>query len=176
MDETPIDGYPPVSVACTVTAHASAAEDYDRNAAAGFHDVPPGPIAEFVASLAEGGGERGTRAMRAIAEDDQYGPIHLVRLVAAAEVAARKYGGGLLAGETGAARAAQLIAGDVSPEGFPDLVAALRSEGLHAATEVARAMTPAQRLGVLDPLLHYVYRFFTAALLGPEASFARKRR
>jgi hypothetical protein len=171
MDETPWAEYPPASVECTITARASDAHDYDRKATIGFRDVPPGPIAEFVASVAEGIGERGIRAMRAIAEDNEYGPIHLVRLVCSAEVAARVVGGGLLAGETHSARTAQRITGSVSPEGLPDLVAALRSEGLHAATEVARAMTVEQRVEVLDALSHYVCRFFTTALHGPELEF-----
>ncbi len=169
MDET--TEHAPVSVECTITARASDAHDYDRNAAVGFKDVPPGPIAEFVASVAEGIGERGTRAMQAIAEDDEYGPIHLVRLVCAAEMAARTSGGGLLAGEMHGARVAQFITGGGSPEGLPDLVAALRSEGLHAATEVARAMSVEHRVGVLDALSHYVCRFFSEALGDPVSAF-----
>jgi hypothetical protein len=171
MDETPWAEYPPASVECTITARASDAHDYDRNAAVGFKDIPPGPIAEFVASVAEGIGERGIRAMRAIAEDNEYGPIHLVRLVCSAEVAARVAGGGLLAGETDSARTAQSITGSVSSEGLPDLVAALRSEGLHAATEVAKAMTVEQRVEVLDALSHYVCRFFSEALGDPVSAF-----
>ncbi len=110
--------------------------------------------------------------MQAIAEDEEYGPIHLVRLVCVAEVAARTFGSpGLLAGETHAARIGQFITGSVSPAGLPDLVAVLRGEGLHAATEVARAMTVEQRVGVLDALSHYVCRFFTEALWDPVSAF-----
>jgi hypothetical protein len=151
---------------------ASDAHDYDRNAAVGYRDVPPGPIAEFVASVAEGIGERGGRAMQAIAKDDEYGPIHLVRLVCAAEVAARTFGSpGLLSGETHGAQIGQFITGNVSREGLPGLVAALRSEGLHAATDLARAMTVGERVGVLDALSHYVCRFYTEALSDPVHAF-----
>lgn len=83
MNETPGTAYPPALVECTITAHPSDAHDYNRNAGSGSDDVPPGPIAEFVASVVEGLGERGVRAMRTIAEDDEYGPIHLVHLVCA---------------------------------------------------------------------------------------------
>jgi hypothetical protein len=73
----------------------------------------PGPQRPAVRGI----GERGARAMQAIAEDDEYGPIHLVRLVCAAEVAARTFGSpGLLAGETHGAQIGQFITGSVSPE------------------------------------------------------------
>jgi hypothetical protein len=172
MDEAPYIEYPPVSVECTITAKASDAHDYDQNAAIAYRDVPPGPIAEFVASVAEGIGERGVRAMRAIAEDEQYGPIHLVRLVCAAELAARTFGSaGLLAGEMHGAQMGQFITEDVSPEGLPDLLAVLRSEGLHAATDAARTMTGEQRIGVLDALSHYVCSFTREALWDPVDGF-----
>jgi hypothetical protein len=176
MDETSWTTYPPTSVECTITARASDEHDYDREAVVGFQDVPPGPIAEFVASVAEGIGERGLRTIQVIAEDDRYGPIHLVRLVCAAEIAARTFGGGLLTGETHGARIAQRITGNVSPEGLPDLVATLRSEGLHAATDVARAMTTEQRVAVLDALSYYVCRFFTEALHDPVSAFISDKR
>jgi hypothetical protein len=119
-DETSGTEYPPVSVECTITARASAAENYHRNAPPGWRSVPPGPIAEFVAAVIEGLGERGVRAMRAIAEDEQYGPIHLVRLVCAAKLAARTFGSaGLLDGKMHGARIGQLITGDVSRKDFP---------------------------------------------------------
>jgi hypothetical protein len=50
-------------------------------------------------------------------------------------------------------------------------VAVLRSEGLHATTDVARAMTVEQRLGVLDALSHYVCTFTREALWDPEQPF-----
>ncbi len=166
------DEYPDASVECTITARGSDAHDYDRNAVIGYRDVPPGPIAEFVASVAQGIGERGARAMQAIAEDDEYGPIHLVRLVCAAEVAARTFGSpGLLAGETHGAQIGQFITWSVSPEGLPGLVAVLRSEELHAATDVAGALTVEERVGVLDALSHYVCRFYSEALSDPVFAF-----
>lgn len=174
-NEKPWVEYEPAVAECTIVAHPSDAHDYDENADIGFRDVPAGAIAEFVASIPEGIGERGLRAMQAIANDEMHGPLHLVRLVCSAEVAARSVGGGLLAGDNHSARTAQLITRGVSPVGLPDLVAALRSEGLHAATEVARAMTPQQRMGVLDALSNYVCRFFTAALHGPELLFEADR-
>jgi hypothetical protein len=150
----------------------SDAHDYDRNAAVGYRDVPPGPIAEFVASVAQGMGERGLSAMRAIAEDDEYGPIHLVRLVCAAEIAAHAFGSpGLLAGETHGAQTSQVITGIVSPEGLPGLLAVLRSEGLHATTAAARALTVEERFGVLDALSYYVCRFYSEALTDPVYTF-----
>lgn len=78
---------------------------------------------------------------------------------------------GLLDGETRGARIGQFITGDVSPEALPDLVAVLRSEGLHAATDAARAMTVEQRAGVFDALSHYVCTFTREAL--HEASRVR---
>jgi hypothetical protein len=170
-EEKPWVEHEPASVMCTITADPSDAHDYDEHADIGFRDVPADAVAEFVASIPEGIGERGLRAMHAIADDETHGPLHLVRLVCSAEVAARAVGGGLLAGESRSARVAQLITHDVSPAGLHDLVTALRSEGLHAATEVARAMTPQERVSVLDALSNYVGRFFTAALHGPELFF-----
>jgi len=50
-------------------------------------------------------------------------------------------------------------------------VAVLRSEGLHAATDVARALTVEKRVGALDALSHYVCRFYSEALSDPVFAF-----
>ena len=50
-------------------------------------------------------------------------------------------------------------------------MAVLRSEGLHAATDVARALTVEERVGVLDALSHYVCRFYSEALSDPVFAF-----
>jgi hypothetical protein len=172
MDETPYVEYPDASVECSVTAEAGDESDYDRMARPGWRTVPADLIAEFIAALVAGPGERRANAMQAIAEDEQYGPVHLVRLVCAAELTARAFGSaGLLGGETHGARIGQFITGDRSPEGLPDLLAALRGEGLHAATDVAKTMTVEQRLGVLDALSHYVGTFTREALSDPVHSF-----
>lgn len=172
MGDTPGTEYQPVSVECTVTARAGDASNYDRNAPPGWRTVPPGPIAEFVAAVVEGMGERGMRAVRAIAEDEQYGAIHLVRLVCAAELAAHTFGSvGLLAGDTHGALLGRFVTDYASPQGLPDLLAALRSEGLCGATDVAKQMTVEQRIGVLDALSHYVCTFTREALWDPEYTF-----
>jgi len=158
-----LDDNPPATAQCTVTVHPSDVHDYDAGAPVSFGDVPAEPLAEFLAALVEGGGDRGIRAMHAIADDDQYGPIHLVRLVAAVEHTARTLGGGLLGGQSHSAQNALLITSDVSPDGLPGLVAALRSEGLHSATETARNMSSEDRMGVLDAISHYAFAFWFAA-------------
>lgn len=155
--------HPPATAQCTVTVRPADAHDYDADTPVSFGDVPGEPLAEFLAALVEGVGERGMNAMRTIADDDQHGPIHLVRLVAAVEHTARTLGGGLLGGESHSAQNALLITSDVSPDGLPGLVAALRSEGLHSATETARNMSSEDRMGVLDAISHYAFAFWFAA-------------
>lgn len=73
MADKPWTEYPSVSIACTIAADPSDAHDYDPAAPIGYRDVPAAPIAEFVASVAEGIGDRGIQAMRVIADDDQWG-------------------------------------------------------------------------------------------------------
>lgn len=158
-----LDDNPAATARCTVTVHPPDAHDYDEGAPVRFGDVPSEPLAEFLAAQVEGHGDRGARAMRALAYDDQYGPIHLVRLVAAVEHTARTLGGGLLSGESHSAQSALLITSAVASDGVSGLVAALRSEGLHSATAVARAMSAEARLGVLDALCQYIFTFWFAA-------------
>ncbi len=130
MARDDLDDNPPATAQCTVTVHPSDAHDYDAGAPVSFGDVPAEPLAEFLAALVEGVGDRGMRAMRAIADDDQYGPIHLVRLVAAVEHTARTLGGGLLGGGSHSAQSALLITSSVSPDGLPDLDDRFREDGV----------------------------------------------
>lgn len=117
----------------------------------GMYDVDPTPLARLLnASLTQG--EDLLACMRQIADDDRDGPIHLVRLLAACDYAARKTGGTLTGpgGDNVSRMLTMTIAG-----GLPALAQTLREGGHAAATQAARAMDPETRYGVLDALLSY---------------------
>lgn len=131
----------------------------------GSNTVTGEPVAEYIAAALEGCGQRGIDAMRALANDDTNGPIHLVRLVIAAEHVAQQFGGTLVSSSTTAAQKNQLVASAV-PGGsnLYGLVAELRNgASLTRLTDLVAQMDHEQRCGVLDTLLSYVFAFMFAA-------------
>ena len=121
-----------------------------------LYDVDPAPIARLLAvalKLVDGDLRQ---CMRRIAEDERDGPIHIVHLAAACEYAAMQTGGGLPrpGGPTGSP-ASRAIVMTVSPDALPAIVAALREDGLAAATAIARALDVHERTNILDVLLRY---------------------
>jgi hypothetical protein len=124
-----------------------------------MYDVDPTPLAAFVAA-AIGLRDDLLDCMKSIAEDDQDGPIHLVHLVAACDLAARDVGGSLptatsFPGLFGSGPGGMLTA-QISPKVLPNIVQVLRREGLAAATVFARQCTRRERYRALDVLVHYV--------------------
>jgi hypothetical protein len=109
--------------------------------------------------------------MKAIAEDDQDGPIHLVHLLAACQMAAEDVGGSLpFDGSIPAifkTKSGFIVAG-VSPVVFPNLVRTLRNEGIASATNLARTYTRRERFRALDVLVHYVAAPTTNLQIGIE--------
>lgn len=131
----------------------------------GSNTVTGEPVAEYIAAALEGCGQRGLGAMRAIANDDTNGPIHLVRLVIAAEHVAQQFGGTLVSSSTAAAQKTQMMASAV-PGGsnLYGLVAELNDgASLPQLTDLVAQMDHEQRHGVLDTLLSYVFAFMFAA-------------
>lgn len=85
----------------------------------------------------------------ALAEDEVDGPVHLVRLVAAMDLAARRTGGSL-ASVTDTAEVTRVCGGALH-----HLVELLHGSGLRAATEAARGIGGPSRLAVLRALRPY---------------------
>jgi hypothetical protein len=119
-------------------------------------DVDPAPLARMIAALLRIGPGKVTDHMRQIADDNRDGPIHLVHLLAACEYAARETGGGMPGPDAPTGnQSTRLMTAEVSGDGIPRLMAALREGGLAAATAVAREMKPESRYAVLDSLVDY---------------------
>lgn len=144
------------------------------------YDLDPAPLDRLLAAAILTGHVDG-KHMHAIADDDRDGPIHIVHLMAACEVAAREVGGGL----PGAERitfdlprnASELIAAEVGGDAFGVLVSELRESGFASATRLARALSPEQRFAILDPLLHYALAPLTdcGSISSKVRCFGRRR-
>lgn len=135
-----------------------------------FYRVDPTPLADFVAAAI---GLRGDllECMKTIAEDDQDGPIHLVHLLAACQMAAEDVGGSLpFDGSIPAIfkQKSGFIVASVSPVVFPNLVWTLRNEGIASATNLARTYTRRELFRALDVLVHYVAAPTTNLQIGVE--------
>lgn len=120
--------------------------------------VDPAPLASLVAAVI-GLRDDLHECMKAIAEDDKNGPIHLIHLLAACEFAARDVGGGLPSDGSipgSLTTHGGFITASVSPYVLPSLVRALRKDGLAAATNLARKYSRRERFRALDVLVHFV--------------------
>lgn len=123
-----------------------------------YYEVDPAPLASLVAAVI-GLRDDLHECMKAIAEDDENGPIHLIHLLAACEYAARDVGGGLPSDGSipgSLATFGGIITATVSPQVLPSLVRALRKEGLAGATNLARKYSRRERFRALDVLVHFV--------------------
>jgi hypothetical protein len=123
--------------------------------------VDPWMLARLVAVYLGIAAGNWRECVRQVAEDDREGPIHLVRLLAACEYAARATGGHLPGTDDPddpddpVAFGFMVTEAQVTRDGLPVLAAELRRGGLPAATRAARAMEPARRARVLCELLVY---------------------
>jgi hypothetical protein len=124
-----------------------------------YYAIDPAPLAALVAAVL-GFRDDLLECMKAIAEDDQDGPIHLVRLIAACEAAASDVHGGLPTDswwfENQRVSMGEVITASVSPQVLPSLVRAMHSGGFVEATALARTYTRRDRFRALDVLVHYV--------------------
>lgn len=125
-----------------------------------YRDVDPAPLAAFVAA-AIGFRDDLLECAKVIAKDDEDGPIHLVRLIASCDLAARDVGGSLPTGTSfpeifGSGTLGGILTATISPTVLPNLVRTLKQEGLVAATTLARQCTARERYRALDVLSHYV--------------------
>jgi hypothetical protein len=123
-----------------------------------FYSVDPAPLGALVAAVI-GLRDDLLDCMKVIAEDDENGPIHLIHLLAACEFAAKDVGGGLPSAESIPGLLAThggFITASVSPYVLPNLVRALRQDGLVGATKLAREYSKRERFRALDVLVHYV--------------------
>ncbi|MEQ7127410.1 hypothetical protein ABN034_23070 [Actinopolymorpha sp. B11F2] len=130
-------------------------------------DVDPAPLARLLGvalDLCDGDLQQ---HMHEIAHDDLDGPIHIVHLLAACERAARQTGGSLPgSGWPYGSGVSRFLAVEVSGGALSGLVDELHAGGLAAATKAVRALTPSERVGVLDPLLHYWLAPITGLQIG----------
>ncbi len=120
--------------------------------------VDPAPLASLVAAVI-GLRDDLHECMKAIAEDDENGPIHLIHLLAACEFSAQDVRGGLPSdGSIPASLTTHggIITATVSPYVLPSLVRALRKEGFVGATNLARSYSRRERFRALDVLVHFV--------------------
>jgi len=110
--------------------------------------VDPAPLAQLLAAWSSTSDASPTAEehARLLAENEQDGPIHLVRIVAAIESAARQTGGSL-------ARITDTAAvTDTCGGALHHLVEVLHDGGLRAATAAARSLDVHTRLLVLSAL------------------------
>lgn len=115
------------------------------------YDVDPAPLARLIATDLQIIDGDASGAVRAVAEDDRDGPIHIAHLIAACEFTARQVDGHMPG--AGAGPGFGLLA---------DLGRSLRDGGLPGATAAAAAMDHTERARVLDALLDYCLRPITA--------------
>jgi hypothetical protein len=112
--------------------------------------------------------------MKAIAEDDQDGPIHLIHLLASCQLAAESVDGTLpfdgSAPEIFKTSSGFIVA-SVSPVVLPSLVLALRTEGIASATNLARTYSRRERFCALDALVTYVAATITGLQIGVDNSY-----
>jgi hypothetical protein len=130
--------------------------------------VDPAPLASLVAAVI-GLRDDLHECMKAIAEDDENGPIHLIHLLAACEFAARDVGGGLPSDGSipgSLTTHGGFITATVSPHVLPSLVRALRKDGLAGATNLARKYSRRERFRALDVLVYFV----AAPIIGLQIS------
>ena len=123
-----------------------------------YYAVDPAPLASLVAAVI-GLRDDLHECMKAIAEDDENGPIHLIHLLAACEHAARDVKGGLPSDGSISANLTThggIITATVSPHVLPSLVRALRKDGFAGATNLARKYSRRERFRALDVLVHFV--------------------
>jgi hypothetical protein len=111
--------------------------------------IDQAPLTRLLASWETGGAagpEAADEAARLLAEDDEDGPVHLVRVLGAIESAARRTGGSL--SHLTDTQAVTATCGGT----LHHLVEVLHAGGLRAATSAARALDARSRYLVLTAL------------------------
>ncbi|MGW7517939.1 hypothetical protein ACWGJ2_20370 [Streptomyces sp. NPDC054796] len=109
--------------------------------------IDPAPLTRLLAAWSGTGTEEAAaQTARELAEDDRDGPIHLVRVLAALDVAARRTGGSL-AHLTDTPAVTAICGGTLH-----HLVEVLHSGGLQAATTAARDLDAQARFLALTAL------------------------
>lgn len=119
-----------------------------------IYDVDPAPLARLV-GVALGiidGDIAG--AAEAIATDERDGPIHMAHLAAACQYGADRTGGSIY-----------LITSGAAGDPFTELCGALREGGLAAAAAAAKAISPHDRVAVLEVLLSYLLTPLTGLII-----------
>jgi hypothetical protein len=169
--------HPPPYGSSIPNVYHAFSNDYDTYITDGntrkLYRVDPAPLAAFVAA-AIGLRDDLIDCMKAIAEDDQDGPIHLIHLLAACQLAAEGVEGSLPSDgsepEIFKTRGGFIVA-SVSPVVLPSLVRALRAEGIASATNLARTYSRRERFRALDVLVHYISAPITGLQIGVDDSF-----
>jgi hypothetical protein len=121
-------------------------------------EVDPAPLVRLMVA-AIGDNSDLLDLMEEVATDERDGPIHIVHLIAACDLAARDVGGGLLANGSilgiKSHTVPNIMVSQISPRLLPELVFTLRRDGLAAATAIARKASPRERFRALDALMMF---------------------
>lgn len=115
------------------------------------YDLDPAPLASVLGAAIDNRADDLNAGLQTIAADGRDGPIRLTHLLAACDRAARNSSGGLPDGRHPIAVGSRRV----SANGLPQLVTALRRDGLAGAAELARSYSPSRRYAILSELVHY---------------------